>query len=428
MLTHAENDRLTRVEGDAPMGQAMRSWTWIPFALSTQIKVGEAPHKVRLMGEDFVAWRAPDGRIGFIREACPHRQASMALARNEGCQLRCIFHGWAIDVDGRTVETPTQFNNAEAFAASVKVVHHPVKEGAGLAWVWLGGEPVAEFPKLPIFELPEGHVWMTVSRVPCNWLQGIEAQLDSAHLGVLHSSWLSSSAEAYPDANKVTTQKAPRYEVEPKPWGLSAAALRAMPDDSTFIRVTQYVAPYLSLIPAKKFGEGSIFMAVPVDDYNHLFFFGFFASDHVITDDDPRVKFGIGNDRLVKEDFARFHGGRADNFGQDRDAMAKGHFSGFTESLLQEDLVVQVSMGPIVDRTKDNLSASDMGIVRMRKMLLKATANHEAGLHPWAPLEPAYDSQAVWPIELTAAPGVDWRVAAAYRPPLGEPAPDLVSA
>lgn len=421
MLTADENDRLTRVTGDAPMGQMMRKWTWMPFALSTQIKVGDAPHKVRLLGEDYVAWRAPDGRIGFIREACPHRGASMALARNEGCQLRCIFHGWTIGVEGKVREVPTQHLNPEAFAAHVDVVSHPVREGAGLAWVWLGGEPVADFPALPIFDLPEGHVWMTVSRVPCNWLQGVEAQLDSAHLGTLHSSWLSKVHEAYPDGGKVVENRAPRYETEPAPWGLSAAALRGMDDEGTFIRVTQYVAPYFSLIPAKVFGEGSIFMAVPVDDHNHLFFFGFFAHSHVITDDDPRVQFGVGNGRIVHDDFARFDGGREENYGQDRAAMARGHFSGFTDSLLQEDLVVQVSMGPIVNRVNDHLSSADMAIVRMRKMLLKAMTNHEAGLHPLGPAHKPYATNDAYPIELNAPAGMDWKVAVrALRPEPGQ--------
>ena len=91
MLTAAQNDALTRVEGDAPMARLLRGWTWIPFALPSQIQPGDAPFKVRLLGENYVAWRAPDGRLGFIDERCPHRGVSMALARNEGCVLRCIF-------------------------------------------------------------------------------------------------------------------------------------------------------------------------------------------------------------------------------------------------------------------------------------------------------------------------------------------------
>lgn len=421
MFTAEENERLARVCGDAPMGQVIKEWAWTPFALSSQLKEGEAPHKVRLFGEDYVAWRAPDGRVGFIGEACPHRGASMALARNEGCELRCIFHGWSVNVDGKVVDVPTQHLNPEAFAEQVKVKHHPVREGAGLAWVWLGGEPIAEFPNLPIFDLPDGHVWMTVSKVPCNWLQGVEAQLDSAHLGTLHASWLSRGSEAYPDAGKVVSNRAPVYEVERQPWGLSAAALRPMDDGSTFMRVTQYVAPYFSLIPAKVYGEGSIFMSVPVDDYNHLFFFGLYAHGNVVTDEDPRVQFGIGDGRIVKEDFARFDGGRENNFGQDRAAMAAGHFSGFTWNLLQEDLVVQVSMGPIVRRQNDHLSAADMAIVRMRKMLLKAIDNHAEGKSALSPQPLSYASEDVWPVELNAPPGMDWRVAArTLRPPLGE--------
>src|SRR6185312_15522124 len=81
-----------------------------------------APKRVRLMGENFVAFRATDGRVGFIDEACPHRSASMALGRNEQGGLRCIFHGWKISPEGKVVDTPCEpADRRAAFAAAQKV-------------------------------------------------------------------------------------------------------------------------------------------------------------------------------------------------------------------------------------------------------------------------------------------------------------------
>ena len=71
MLTREQNEALTRVEGEAPMGRLMRKWAWIPSAIPSQLRVGDAPLKIRLPGEEFVAWRAPDGRIGFIEKFPP---------------------------------------------------------------------------------------------------------------------------------------------------------------------------------------------------------------------------------------------------------------------------------------------------------------------------------------------------------------------
>ena len=146
MTTRAENDLMTRIEGDAPMGRLMRANYWMPFALSAHLVHGEAPMPVRLFGENYVAFRAEDGRIGFFDELCPHRRASLALGRIEGNGVRCIYHGWKLDVAGCVVEAPTQVARPEAFAARVPVVHFPVHESGGLAWVWLAGVEAPPFP------------------------------------------------------------------------------------------------------------------------------------------------------------------------------------------------------------------------------------------------------------------------------------------
>ena len=131
---------MTRIEGDAPMGRLMREHYWIPFALSAHLVHGDAPMPVRLFGENYVAFRAEDGRVGFLDELCPHRRASLLLGRIEGNAVRCIYHGWKIDVSGCVVECPTQALRPERFAgAACHVVHFPVHEAGGLAWVWLGG-------------------------------------------------------------------------------------------------------------------------------------------------------------------------------------------------------------------------------------------------------------------------------------------------
>ena len=98
MVTAAENELMTSVEGDAPLGRLMREHYWIPFALSENLTAGHPPTPVRLFGDDYVAFRVADGRIGFLDEHCPHRRASLLLARSEGDALRCIYHGWKINV------------------------------------------------------------------------------------------------------------------------------------------------------------------------------------------------------------------------------------------------------------------------------------------------------------------------------------------
>jgi phthalate 4,5-dioxygenase len=413
MLTTEQNENLTRVEGNAPMGALLRSWTWFPFAISTQIVAGEAPTKVRLLGVDYVAFRTTDGQVGFIDEACPHRGVSMALARNEGCMLRCIFHGWAVNASGNVVEAPTHHGDKEAFLKGIRVRHYPVREQGGLVWVWLGDLPAAEFPDLPFFRLPEENVWMTVTKVDCNWLQGVEGALDSAHVGTLHQSWIprlaaSTSAEGG-TIGLALKAVAPRYQIERTPFGLSATALRTMTDESTYVRTTQFVAPFINLVPGSEQNEGSIFMGVPVDDTHHLLFFGYFAENLVLNEDTPRVHALIGNERIDPHDFAPFKGSRDNNWGQDRAAMAAGHFTGFTDNLLEEDIVVQVSMGPIADRTREHPSSSDAAIVQARMLLLRALRNHNEGAPPLAPNHGDWGGNDALPVDRIVAPGQDWR-------------------
>jgi phthalate 4,5-dioxygenase oxygenase subunit len=400
MLTQEQNDRLTRVEGDAPMGRLMREHYWIPALLSAQLEPEGAPVRVRLLGEDHVAFRARDGRVGFFAEACPHRGCSLVLARNEDCGLRCIFHGWKIDVGGFVAEVPTHGPNPEAFAAKVPVRHHPVHEGGGIVWVWLGSTPAPPFPELPFTVLGERQVWMTITKAYCNWLQGVEATLDSAHVGTLHEAYITRWADTgdKPLSNALD-MLAPRYDVERTAYGLDAIALRPLPDGGTYLRTTTWFAPFTSIVPGSG-GPHVVFIASPIDDTHHNLFYGSFGDEELHDGEHPPwfIETITGNRPYDPFDFGGFTGSRDENYGQDRDAMRRGHFSGFTGNLLQEDMVTQASMGPIVDRTQEHLSAADVAIIHARRLLLGALDDMEAG-RPVVGSGPGLDHRDVLPVD-----------------------------
>ncbi|MCU1344856.1 MAG: hypothetical protein JWL70_1122 [Acidimicrobiia bacterium] len=371
------------------MGRLMRENYWIPAFLSTQVEADGAPMRVRLVGGNYVAFRATDGRIGFFDEGCPHRQTSLVLARNEECGLRCIFHGWKIDVSGKVTDVPTHSPNPEAFAAKVPVAHYPTHEGGGIVWVWLGAQPAPAFPELPFTVVPINKVWVTTTKAYCNWLQGVEATLDTAHVGTLHQAYIERNRG---DNTKTITNAletlAPRYDVERTPYGLDAAATRPMPDGSTYLRTTKYIMPFISLVPGSVAADipGNMFITSPIDDTHHNLFFGnWFEKSETGGPGAPvpvQQSFGVGNLPYDPHNFGRFTGERDDNWGQDRDAMKAGHFTGFTGNLLQEDTVTQASMGPIADRTHETLSSSDVAIIHLRRMLLEAVADVVAGRTP----------------------------------------------
>ena len=397
MLSPENNRILTEVEGDAPMGRFMRQRHWVPCARSDGLEPGGPPQAIQLIGRKYVAFRAPDGRIGIFDEACPHRGASLVLARTEDCSLRCIFHGWRFDVSGKILEIPGEAAPSPVTIERESLRPYPNFEGGGLIWVFLGEGAPPPRPPLPFLDLPRDQLWITRSKAPCNWLQGVEATIDSIHVGVLHQSWMR-NYQARGQTIGTSIENHPRYEVEDATWGVKAAAIRTLPDGRQYVRVTQYVLPFVSLVPGGSTRMGSMFISVPINNVSHLHFFGLWNEDGPCSADVARLYTeprDIDNYVVLKADQPAW--------GQDRAAMTGGHFSGFDKALLDEDMVVQASMGPVVDRSKEHLRASDVGVVHARRKLLEELAAFELGEQAQA------DGKVVRPLDIVAEAGYAWR-------------------
>src|SRR5215212_2211670 len=153
MLSKENNELLTRIGPGTPMGNLLRQY-WIPALRAARLEADGTPVQVRLFGQNFVAFRDTNGKVGFLDEGCPHRGVSLALGRNEECGLRCIFHGWKINTDGQVVDIPSEPAGSN-LASKIRVNHYPVREAGGLVWVWLGrGEQPPQFPAFEFTSLP----------------------------------------------------------------------------------------------------------------------------------------------------------------------------------------------------------------------------------------------------------------------------------
>ncbi|CAM2193671.1 Rieske 2Fe-2S domain-containing protein [Paraburkholderia sp. A1RI_3L] len=402
MLTREENDLLTRVSNGAPMGQMIRQNWWIPAALSDKLEADGKPLRVQLFGEQYVAFRATSGKVGFFDEACPHRRASLALGRNEDNALRCIFHGWKFNVDGVTVAVPTQPNNEAEYCKHVPLRHYPVREEAGIVWVWLGeGDTPPRFPELPFVGLPRENFVVFRQKVNSNWLQGVETTMDSAHLGVLHQSWL----VGFGDIEFSSENMAPVYHIAQKPFGFRYAAVRALKDGRAYVRTNSFVLPWFGIVSPNRadIQGGSIFFSVPIDDENIYYW---------------QMTYRV-NEKLVPNKTHAYEdpdswpplppGPPEDNWGQDRDAMKQGHFTGFTQMLGTEDFAVMVSMGPIVDRSKEYLGAGDGAILAVRRCLLKALREFMDNSVPTLARHEEIDYPSTGPISGVFRDEVEWR-------------------
>ena len=226
--------------------------------------------------------------------------------------------------------------------------------------------------------------WLTMSHVPCNWLQGLEGTIDSAHVGVLHQTWHRVTAELPEHANLgLALDSPPSYETESTPYGLRAAALRPTADGGTYVRVTEHLMPLVTLVSVgrAKPRDGALFVISPVDDTNHLVFFGTYGDSPIVPAEEMP---GFVAPGFVPDphDFAGLRGDRTDRWGQDRELMQVGHFTGFGRNLLEEDAAVQTSMGPILDRTKEHLASGDAAVAHTRRVLLDALRAVESGELP----------------------------------------------
>ena len=377
MVTSAENNLLTRIDRGALMGAMMRANYWVPAVLSSRLIPDGAPVRVRLFGENFVAWRATDGRIGFFDEGCPHRLVSLALARNEDCALTCIFHGWKFGVDGTVLRAPTQAVGEEEFCKTVRLNHYRTREGAGLVWVFLGDQ--ANAPPCPAFEwmdLAPNQTVVAGTVLNVNWLQGLEATIDSAHVGHLHESWVKTSHDGR-DLSLVRNEAPMRYEFDNRPYGYTAAALRPTGDGKVLARVTEYVMPWYGMIPPNYGGQDddhTVIIAVPVDDEHTIQWYLWYNTHRP-------VGAALAAQFANSMEMIKVTGGPENMWGQDRELMRSGHATGFRQ-LVMEDFVVELSMGPIVDRSREQLSSSDQAVVRARRLLLQAVRDWEGGKIP----------------------------------------------
>ncbi|MBO9512534.1 MAG: aromatic ring-hydroxylating dioxygenase subunit alpha [Variovorax sp.] len=407
-LSKEDNYLLTRVEHGAPMGEMIRQHYWLPAVPSSKLEADGAPVRIRLLGKNYVAFRATDGAVGVLDEQCPHRKASLALARNEDNGLRCIYHGWKFNVKGEVVEAPNHTGDQAQFCQHVRVNRHTAADRGGIVWVWLGeGDTPPPFPDLPFIDLPAHQRSVTSVEVPTNWVQGVEASMDSSHVGVLHESTTQITAGGGNERMLMTKALAPKLEFEERPYGYRYAALRALPDGQVYARVNNFVMPWYGIIcPPEANGPTTVFFSTPVDDVTHRAWFVHFNPNRALGMTVMSASPDVWNFPPLPP------GGPEENWGQNRDLMKRGHKTGFPQHLGTEDFAMFLSQGPIVDRTDEQLCSADGAVIRVRQMLLKAAREFMAGQAPTMAHHPQLDYRKIRSVGGVIANAGEWRALA----------------
>jgi len=377
MLTPEENDVLTRVGPDKPMGKLMRQH-WTPVCLIEEVAEPDGkPLLVEVLGERYVAFRDSDGKLGLLDELCPHRRASLVLGRNEECGLRCLYHGWKFDVNGNTVAMSSE-PDGSPLMDKVKQPSYPVKEWGGFVWAWFGDKAnVPEFDPPAFAPTEDSPIAILKIRIPCNWAQIHEGQIDSAHSSSLHSSdMVPARVERASADNKSwyrpSTDKSPRMQTQTTSYGFHYAAIRKPmknADTHNYLRITEYVAPYYSLIPPNNMYNVAA-VIVPIDDTTTAFHFIAWGTEGVPSTEEWR-KFTYARKGIDLNDKWEPVRSVDNDFLQDRQAMKLGNFTGI-KGIPNQDIAMWVTQGPIADRSADVLGASDLAIVEFRRLMVDA--------------------------------------------------------
>jgi len=404
MLSVEENEALTRIGPGTIMGDLLRQY-WVPALLSEEVpEPDSAPVRIRLLGEDLIAFRVTSGKVGMIADACPHRGASFFFGRNEEEGIRCVYHGWKFDVQGNCLE---MLNEPVGFEKKVRAVTYPCVERGGLVWTYMGPRQAA--PPLPELEpnmMVEGRGTVRPNMFNWNWFQCMENNMDTSHQGILHFGAvpledalvpeIAQKAYAGPveDLKYIVANRATTFIVKDADFGCSYGAYRPGEDGLNYYRTMHWLFPWVTMTPVIKLGQtSSCVITVPLDD-THTMSWGMTTGRL----DRPPGAMPAPNSRGLLPNNAGWLGryrlkfyydaaaDEAYDFGVDRLEQKTGRtVTGYTglPSVPVQDGAITWSQRAIVDRSKEHLGTTDAMIARVRRRLLDAAkALREKGTVP----------------------------------------------
>ena len=393
MLTE-ENERLTRVGRGTPMGELVRRF-WIPFLLNSDLPEADGPPvRVSLLGEKLVAFRDTSGRIGLISRLCAHRCADLFFGRNEESGLRCTYHGWKYDVEGRCLDMPTE--DAEStFKNNIRLTAYPVRERAGVLWTYMG--PKEQIPELPEFEwarVPEAHRFISWNYQQNNFVQGLDGGIDTVHSVYLHSGldshrkldeWQEQGKrEGDPRLVHRVRTNPPKLLAKDTDFGVMVGGRYKGKEGTDYWRYNLFLMPFYTMPPggsaykSKKIAHAF----VPIDDENTIRWVFTWNYEKPLSTREVaemrggssvHVQFIPGTHYPVRN--------KSNDYLIDREVQKTLTYTGINGTG-EQDFSVQEGMGGIVDRTREHLGTSDIGIIAMHRRLLKAAADLEKGIVP----------------------------------------------
>ena len=379
MISREQNELMTRIGPGSPAGKLLRNY-WQPIALVDELGGPRPVRPVTVLGENYVLFRNANNQYGLLDRNCPHRGADLAYGRWEDGKLRCVFHGWLFDVEGKCLETPAEPQGSR-LCDHIRQRSYPVVERSGILFAWLGaGEPSA-FPHFDCFTAPSAYTFAFKGYWDCNWLQALEVGIDPAHASFLHRYFEDEDPAAsygkqfrgtpldsdLPISKVLREFDRPEISVARTDYGMRLVTLRRIDDKVSHGRATHILFPQAFVIPMN--AEMTITQwHVPVDDhgcYLYSIFTSFTTPVDRKTMREQRLK------TYPAPDYKPIYN-RSNQWGFDATEQRKATYTGMGFDINIHDQFACESPGRIADRTRENLGSSDKGIVLYRRLLVDA--------------------------------------------------------
>jgi phthalate 4,5-dioxygenase oxygenase subunit len=425
LLTREDNELITNTDPGTAMGELFRRF-WLPVALSEELPGPDCvPLRLKIMNEDLVAFRDSKGRVGLLEKYCPHRGASLFFGRNEESGLRCVYHGWKYDVDGRCVDIPNA-PEGDTFKNKVKIVSYPVVEAGDLVWAYMG--PADKRPPFPEFEwtsLPKSHRYITKFRLECNWLQATEGDFDPSHARFLHSTLDNNQSNPgnalnqgpganRPGANGANVFVRPADPNEPFPRAVGSRRLRETdPTTNAHMQLVDMESAFFSIAASElpdgrkqavaglrwnmpvycppgvaRPGHYSANMRVPIDNTSMMFFRLRWSLNPMTNEDMQEYKFGGYTHPEMIPGTWKTRANLSNDYEVDRLAQKHYSYTGIRTFPLQDIAMMEDQWGPLADRRKEHLTSMDYQIIYLRRRLLRTARALQQGTEPQEPWQP----------------------------------------
>ncbi|HIO20843.1 MAG TPA: aromatic ring-hydroxylating dioxygenase subunit alpha [Nitrospirales bacterium] len=393
MLKPEDNKLLTRVGPGTTMGELLR-WFWLPALMEEEVHENDgAPVRLRLLGEDLMAFRDTEGRLGVLDAYCPHRRAHLYFGRNEECGIRCVYHGWKFDVTGQCLDMPSEPSETN-FKDRVKTKSYSTAARGGIVWVYMGPDQFK--PELPDFEwarLSKSRCEITKRSQQCNWAQAVEGGIDSSHISYLHRNLadLIPSKSGTGHRSYTSRDRSPKFTIKETDYGLLIGASRNATKESFYWRITQFLSPFWTMIPpilgeevndsSQDTYAGHAF--VPIDDEN-TWTWSFNCNPHRDFNEKEQALFHPRTGLWGPiDDSYRPVWNKENDYGLDREMQKNVNYTGI-KGIPNQDVAVQESMGPIADRSQEMLGTSDKAIIAYRQLLIDMAKDLQNGQEPKA--------------------------------------------